>query len=233
MRRASLPDGRQALGRPLRIPYNISNRSNSAIKITMKRQVVIIGGGSTYDSYEDYLKNLKEVELDIDRLMQRGWKDSFAQKLGKEFVVMQPKMPNPNNAHYTEWVMWFRKIIPFIKPGVVFVGHSLGGIFLAKYLATHTFPRRIKATILIAAPFHDTSMDESLGDFLLPKSLKKFAAQGGQIFLYQSDDDRIVPAEHAAHYQQALPNAVMRMFQRKGHFNQETFPELIREIRAL
>ena len=199
----------------------------------MKQQVIIINGGSTYDSYGDYLKHLKGVKLDFDRLMRTGWKDSFAQKLGKQFEVVQPRMPNPNNAKYSEWSIWFKKLLPFIKNGAVLVGHSLGGIFLAKYLASHTFPKKIKATILISAPFHSKGMSESLADFGLSPSLSKFTRQGGRILIYHSKDDMVVPVKHAEEYKNALPNAELRIFQSKGHFNQTTFPELVKEIKNL
>lgn len=199
----------------------------------MKRQIIIINGGSTYDSYAEYLKHLKGVKLDFDRLMRVGWKDSFARKLGEGFQVIQPKMPNPNNAKYVEWVIWFRKITPFIKSGAVLVGHSLGGIFLTKYLSTHSFPKKIRATILIASPFHKNGMEESLGDFKLSTSLRKFTKQGGKIFIYHSTDDPVVPVEHAEEYHKMLPSAVLRIFKNKAHFNQSSFPELVKEIRSL
>lgn len=199
----------------------------------MKHQVFIISGGSTYDSYEDYFKHLKGLKLDFDRLTKKRWKDSFAQKLGSHFEVVVPPMPNPNNAKYIEWVIWFKKLLPHMKNGVILVGHSLGGIFLAKYLATHHFPKRIKATILISAPFREHGMDESLGDFKLPKSLTKFSRQGGRIFLYQSKDDPVVPARHVEAYQEVLSGATLRIFKHKGHFNQATFPELVQEIKSL
>lgn len=198
----------------------------------MQRQVIIIHGGTTYASYEEYLRDLKRAKIDFERLMQRGWKDSFATKLGKGFQVIQPKMPNPSNATYAEWAIWFRKIVPFFTDEVVLVGHSLGGIFLAKYLATHTLSKKISAVILIAAPFESTS-EETLGDFTLPRSLKKFAHQAGHIFVYHSVDDPVVPIAHAHQYLNALPTATGRIFKNKAHFNQPTFPELVREIREL
>jgi uncharacterized protein len=199
----------------------------------MQRQVVIIHGGSAYRSYAEYLKHLKGVKLDLSRVTAKRWKDSFAHALGRGFAALQPKMPCPDNATYVEWEIWFKKFIPFIKSGAVLVGHSLGGIFLAKYLATHRFPKKLKATILIAPPFSDKGMDESLGDFKLPASLKKFAAQGGRIFIYHSADDPVVPLSDAQEYLRVLPGTTLRLFRRKKHFNQPTFPELVSDIRSL
>ncbi|MGC9611011.1 MAG: alpha/beta hydrolase [Minisyncoccia bacterium] len=199
----------------------------------MKKQVVVIHGGDNFDSYKEYIKFLKGFKIDFERFKKRNWKESLRQELGRGFEVVLPKMPNPTNAKYLEWRIWFRKIVPFFKKDVILVGHSLGGIFLAKYLAENKFPKRIKATFLIAAPFDDKDADYSLVDFVLPKSLKKLEKQGGKIFIYQSKDDPVVPFADFGKYKKALPNAYAVAFKNKSHFSQEKFPELVREIKRL
>jgi len=199
----------------------------------MKKQIVIIHGGGAFDSYAEYFSWLKSFKLDIDRFTQKGWKDSFSKKLGADFEVIQPEMPNSMNAHYPEWKIWFEKFIPFFQKEVLLIGHSLGGMFLAKYLSENKFSKRIRATFLIAAPFDDKDCRESLGDFALSKSLVKFAKQGGKIFLYQSKDDKSVPFVDVKKYQKEIPNAVLRIFANKGHFNQSEFPELVKDIKSL
>lgn len=199
----------------------------------MQRQIVFIHGGNTYGSYEEYIRDLKRTKLDFARLTKVRWRDTFARELGDGFQVIRPEMPNPNNARYKEWEIWFRKIVPFLEDGVILIGHSMGGIFLAKYLATHRLRVKVAATILIAAPFHDKGMNESLGDFALPYSLRRFGCRGGRILIYHSADDPVVPVAHAGGYKRALPDATVRMFIDKGHFNQSTFPELAKEIQRI
>jgi predicted alpha/beta hydrolase family esterase len=138
--------------------------------------------------------------------------------------VLAPDMPNKTNAKYAEWKIWFQKFISHIKPGVVLIGHSLGGLFLAKFLAVTKFPKKIRATFLVAPPYGE-------GDFSLPKKLQRFAAQAGKIFLYQSKDDRVVPFVNFFKYQKALPGAAGRIFTNRGHFRQPRFPELVRDIK--
>lgn len=200
----------------------------------MKQQVVAIHGGTSFDTYEEYIAFIKTRELTLEKLTQgEDWKASLPQELGEAFQVLLPKMPNGTNVRYAEWSMWLERCIPFIQDDVILIGHSLGGTFLAKYLSENIFPKSIKATFLVAAPFNDTSTVESLTDFALPESLEKLAAQGGAMYLVHSKDDPVVPFEQVEQYQEALSGAQKMIFDDRGHFNQKHFPELVRLIQSL
>ena len=200
----------------------------------MNQQIIFIHGGTTFDTYEEYISFLKTKEISIDKLKPRKeWRDSLADDLGMNFEVLFPKMPNGTNASYQEWKIWFERIIPLLGENVILIGHSLGGIFLAKYLSENSFPKKIKTTILVAPPYDDANGGESLKDFKLPTSLSRFAKQGGIIYLIQSKDDPVVPFEQLAKYKKALPNAKILTFEDRGHFKQETFPEIVELIKKL
>jgi predicted alpha/beta hydrolase family esterase len=199
----------------------------------MKKQVVIIHGGETFASQKEYLRWLKGMKVHLDRYRRTGWKENIRNDLGKGFDVILPQMPNKTNARYAEWSIVFKKIAPLLQNNVVLVGHSLGGTFLAKYLAENKFPKKIRATFLIAAPFDDKNSDDSLADFALPKSLARLAQQGGKLFIWQSQDDPVVPFADFYKYVRSLPTAQTLAFKRKSHFNQEHFPELAQAIRKL
>lgn len=200
----------------------------------MKKQVVVIHGGKTFDSYEEYIDSLKTREVDIESFkIKKDWKDNLQNKLGDYFEVIQPRMPNGNNAQYAEWKIWFERLAQFLNDKIILVGHSLGGIFLAKYLSENHFSKEIKATFLVAAPFDVTDMNETLGNFKLPPSLEKFEKQGGQIYLVNSKDDKVVPFSNCQSYQKALTDSQAMIFENRQHFNQEDFPEIIAEIKAL
>ena len=147
----------------------------------MKKQVVVIHGGSAFDSYEDYFSYLKNYKLDFEKLKRKGWKENLTRDLGVDFEVITPKMPNSLNAKYIEWKIWFEKLIPFLEKEAVLVGHSLGGTFLAKYLSENKFPKKIPGTFLVAAPFNEDKTGRrtnySLADFRLSKSLNLFEKQ--------------------------------------------------------
>lgn len=197
----------------------------------MKKQVIIIGGGNTFDTYKQYVYFLKKLKVDFGRMKMIGWKESLGKDLGRGFEVILPKMPNPNNAKYAEWKIWWEKIIPYLEKQVVLIGHSLGGIFLTKYLSENKFPKNILAVFLIAAPYDDKGEEDSLADFKLKKDLSLIQEQSGKVFFYHSEDDGVVRFSDLGKYKKALPQAICREFKNKGHFNQAKFPELVREIR--
>ena len=199
----------------------------------MKKQVIFIHGGETFERYDDYLEYLRSCEFDPYKERGEMWKDNLGEKLGNDFEVIAPKMPGQKNAKYLEWKIWFEKVIPYIENEVVIIGHSLGGIFVAKYLSENNFPKKILATYLIAPPYDDNDSEYSLADFILPKTLEKFEKQGGKIFIYQSQDDTLVTFVNAEKYAKVLPKAEKVVFKDRGHFLQEEFPELIESIKNL
>lgn len=199
----------------------------------MKQQILIIHGGDTFATYEDYLEFLKTEEVDLGKLQYKSWKENITDDLGNDYQIITPHMPSKHNAKYLEWKIWFEKFIPYLKDSIILVGHSLGGIFLIKYLSENTFPKKIKAVFLISAPYDDDDSDYSLADFVLPKSLEQFKKQTGKIFLYHSKDDQVVSFGDFEKYTKAFPNATQRIYINKGHFNQEEFPELAEDIKGL
>ncbi|MEZ4156518.1 MAG: alpha/beta fold hydrolase [Candidatus Paceibacterota bacterium] len=196
----------------------------------MKQQIVIIHGGTTFETYEEYLGYLESCKLTIEKIKARDWKDRL-QSVLPDFDVLYPKMPNAKNARYPEWKMWFEKLFPLLNDEVVLIGHSLGGIFLAKYLAENKFPKKIKSVHLVAPPYDTEHCKDSLADFELGESIEGLGEQTERIFLYQSKDDEAVPYQDAEKYKKNIPHIKLQWFEDRGHFTQETFPELIEDIK--
>jgi len=199
----------------------------------MKKQIIVIHGGGSYHTYKKYIVALRDYKLDFERLKRKDWKENLAEKLGDDFEVILPKMPNSMNARYKEWEIMFNKLLPFLNDNVILIGHSLGGIFLVKYLSKNQFPKNIKATFLVATPYGEKSVNYSLCSFSLPKSLTKFQQQGGKIFIYYSKDDPIVPLSDFNKYKKALPKARGVIFKDRGHFIGPKFAELIKDIKSI
>jgi len=199
----------------------------------MKQQIVIIHGGTTFDTYQEYISYLKTKSISLERLMASpDWKSTLSEKLGKNFEVLLPQMPNRTNARYSEWGIWFERIIPCLAKDTILIGHSLGGIFLAKYLSVNKLPKKTKAVILVSAPYNNES-EESLGEFKITTSLEKFSKQVREIYLVQSKDDPVVPITELGKYKKALPNAKTIILSKGAHFNEESFPQLLKLLKSL
>ncbi len=199
----------------------------------MKKQVITIHGGDTFETYEEYISFLKDFSFDFERMKSKGWKGNLQESLGEDFEVIAPQMPNKNNAKYLEWKIWFEKLIPIFKDEAIFVGHSLGGIFLAKYFSEERYSKKIKAIFLVAPPFDAADSEYTMADFVLPNQLSLLQKQGNMIFIYQSKDDHVVPFADIEKYRNALPLAKIRIFDTRGHFSQSEFPEIIKDIQNL
>lgn len=199
---------------------------------TEKVQAVVIHGGETFSSREAYLAYLRTTPVSLEYLESRkSWKGGMIAALEDRIDFYSLRMPNATCAVYEEWEIWFSRFVPFLRDHTLLIGHSLGGIFLAKYLSLHTLPFVVEGTFLVAPPFSEEVHGDTLSDFSLGGvSLEGFAAQGGDIFIYQSTDDEIVSAAHARCYQKALPKATVRMFADRGHFIGEEFPEIMTDI---
>ncbi len=202
--------------------------------MTEPQQIMYVHGGMTFPTHEEYFDFLRHAEVSIERLrVTADWKDNLSATLGSGYDILAPRMPNGSNAQYAEWELYFSRIISLLSPGGILIGHSLGGVFLARYLAEHDIPCSVAATLLVAAPYDETDLDESLGGFVAPASFERFIAQAGQVYLYHSTDDSVVPYTHLAKYIHALPTAYVRTCTGMGHFNTATFPALEEDLRSI
>lgn len=196
----------------------------------MKQQILVIHGGDSWKTQEEYLQFLRIISINLEKMAHFGWKENLRADLGDAFEVLLPSLPNKANAHYEEWKIVFEKILPLLCNEIILVGHSLGGTFIAKYLAENLFPIKIKATYLVAAPFSDNKPEYELLSFSPPKDLGRLEEQAGDITIYHGEDDFLVPKSDAEHYKKALPQATLQFLANRGHFTQEHFPELVESI---
>ncbi len=198
----------------------------------MKQQVFVIHGGTAFDTYEEYFSYLQNKEVSLEKLQGKDWKMNLQNDLGEGFEVFLPKMPNSQNAVYKEWCVWLEKFLPLLDDGVILVGHSLGAVFLAKYLSENSVTKKIKATLLVAPPF-GRDLGQLLPQFSITSSLEKLQLQGGKVIIFHSKDDPVVDFSELKRYQDALPSLDTRIFEDRGHFNMEEFPEMVEEINKL
>lgn len=201
----------------------------------MKQQIIFIHGGEAYSNYDVFLECLKNEVIDPFEIHTKRWHQKLPVSLGETYEVFLPKMPNPENAKYLEWKIWFEKYIPFLHDEVILIGHSQGGYFLAKYLTENMFSISIKALYLVSAPFEpDDFGGEDGGDFRFDTTqLSKLQENIPRIVIFHSTDDYVVPYSHALKYKEQMLKAELRTFEDRVHFWQEEFPELVADIKRL
>ena len=198
----------------------------------MSKQILVIGGGDTFSTYEEYLNFLKNFEMDIEeyKVRKSDWKSKLGENLGREYEVIFPAMPNKTNAQYPEWKIWFEKIVDLLNDDLILIGHSLGGSFLIKYLSENKLTKKTTAVFLVSAVYDSDGDGNGLVSFSLPS---EFDLQTDKVFLYHSKDDPIVPLTALEKIQSRLPSVKARIFENRGHFNQEEFPEIVEDILSL
>lgn len=198
----------------------------------MKQQIFVIHGGTAFYTYDEYISYLRTKEVSLEYLQGKDWKINLQKNLGEKFEVYLPKMPNAQNAVYKEWVLWFEKFLPLLNEGVILVGHSLGAVFLAKYLSEHEVTKNISATLLVAPPY-DTDIGQKLPQFAIEVPLDGLERQGGKVIIYHSKDDPVVDFTELSKFQKKLQTTETRVFENRGHFNMEEFPEIVSDIQGI
>jgi len=197
-----------------------------------KTQVFVVHGGMTFKNQKDYLDFLKNRKISIERKIY--WDEDYLRNsLGEKFHVIKPRMPLQDNAKYEEWKIHFERYLEQLKDNLILVGHSLGAIFLAKYLSENKFPKKILSVYLIAPPFDDSIIGEDLvGGFELGEDLSMIMKNCEDVNLIFSKDDECVPVSHAEKYKTKLPDAKIKIYENKnGHFQIEEFPEIVEMIK--
>lgn len=189
-------------------------------------QLIIIHGGTSFETKEQFYEHLRNLTYDpYDN--RKSWRNWLELTLSESFEFFSPTMPNKQWADYDAWKIWFEKIFPYLNDEkLIVIGHSLGSIFLAKYLSENKFPKLIDQLHLVSPVFDDEG-DEKVASFGFdPNNLFKLNEQAKKIFLYHSIDDDIVSFSHAKKYLGYI-DAKFFEFQDKGHFLQPIFLEIL------
>lgn len=196
--------------------------------MTTKQQILLIHGGETFLSHEDYLQYLQAGTVRLGE--KKSWSRQYLNRiLGDECEIIRPLMPNHKNANYEAWKIFFEKHTPLLNEDIILIGNSLGGVFLAQYLAENKYEKNITALYLVCPPFDDTMPHEDLcNGFKLPQNSDLLKENCSNIKLLFSSDDPVIPITHADKYKNWLPEAELHIFDDKNrHFMVESFPEII------
>ncbi|MBP9667505.1 alpha/beta hydrolase [Candidatus Saccharibacteria bacterium] len=193
------------------------------------KQVLVIHGGTSFSSYDAYRKALEKKQINYEKITHSlRWKERLSDQL-TDWDVLYPTMPNSANAVFDEWKIFFEKLIPFFSDDIQIIGHSLGVMFLAKYLQEYPLATPVKRLLLVAGGYNDETY-EDLGSFMIT-SASDLPTSASEIHLFHSTDDPVVPFGELAKFQADLPNAISHVFTDRGHFLQQEFPELFEIIK--
>lgn len=199
------------------------------------KQIIYIHWWNVFPDEDTLIKVLESWTYDPQREKRKKRGNRIAEYLKSDYDFFRPPMPNELNASYKVWKLRFEKVQNIVNnEDLILIWHSLGWMFLIKYIWENWFPKKVKQLHLVSAVFDESDMDEDekySWDFAYNSdiivNLQKYC---DQIFIYHSTDDDIVPYSHAQKIKSYLPNAKLITLHDRWHFNQETFPEILENI---
>lgn len=154
------------------------------------------------------------------------WEPLIEAGLGAGFRVHAPRMPDPEDPHHAPWAARIAELIAGADRPLL-VGHSFGASTLLKYFARAEPRPAFRGVFLVATPFWDSKFPE----YALTKNDIAKLQDVSPLFFYQSRDDEEVGIDHLSKYRDALPQAVFRELDGRGHeFDQSSFLELVADI---
>jgi hypothetical protein len=145
------------------------------------------------------------------------------------YQVWAPSLPDPLRPDLKKWMKVTAAQARTWDDGTIIVAHSMGGVLALRLLET-VVKRRVRAVILVSAPFASTlKFDWFLTFFGRPFDWAKIKARAKSFTVIQSANDPIVPADHALRHQERL-GARLIMTKKDGHFLALRSPIIWREL---
>ena len=142
---------------------------------------------------------------------------SLQNALGSAYPVRYPKMPLEESAGYADWKAQIAREFSALDGDVILVALSVGGSILLKYLAEEQVEKPIGGLFLLATPYFGEDENWNYPEMNLPQDFATKLPVIPRIFLYHSRDDEVVPFAHLALYAAKLPQAIVRIFDGRGH----------------
>ena len=181
----------------------------------MKKQVLFIqgAGDGAYEADEELVKSLQD-------------------RLGSEYNVRYPKMPDEEDQGYEVWKAQISRELAALDGEVILVGHSVGSSMLLKYLAEEKVEKPVAGIFLIAAPYWGAG-GWQVDEFRLDEGRVSKLLKALPIFFYHSRDDDIVPFTHLALHAEKFSQATVRKFDGRGHQFNNDLSEVAADIKSL
>ena len=180
----------------------------------MSQPILFIHGGGEESAYEE------------DRLLAA----SLQSALGAAYEVRYPKMPLEESAGYEDWKARITTELSALDDQVILVAHSVGGSILLKYLSEERVQKPIAGLFLLATPYFGGDDNWNYPEMNLAQDFATKLTAIPRIFLYHSHDDEVVPFAHLGLYAAKLPQAVVRIFDGRGHQFGNDLAEIAEDI---
>ncbi|MBI2675121.1 MAG: serine hydrolase family protein [Candidatus Aenigmarchaeota archaeon] len=150
-----------------------------------------------------------------------GWKLWIKDKLEeKGFEVFAPRMPDPDYPKAEDWVSCLSAIVGKPDSDTYFIGHSLGCLAILRYLDALKKGQHIGGAVLVAAPADNRGYKYIENFFKKPLDWERVKAVCANFVVIHSEDDKIVPIDHAFTYQKNL-GAEAVIVNGMGHFSSD------------
>jgi uncharacterized protein len=181
----------------------------------MPKRVLFVQGGSqgAYAADSKLVANLEE-------------------KLGPDYAVRYPAMPNEDDPDYEAWKRLISKELASMGDDAILIGHSIGASVVIKMLAGD-LKHSLAGVFLIATPFWHDHEVWRWKEVELPTDVAALIPTEIPVFLYHGRADETVPFSHLEMYVKAFPRAIVRRLENRNHQLNDDLREVAHDIRSL
>ena len=165
----------------------------------------------------------------------KNWIPWLKRELSKRKInCIVPNFPSPYKQDYESWNKILKAYleIGYITENTTFITHSLGGIFIAKFLIQNKV--KIKKLIIVSG-FNQIRFEEdnSLYDsfYIDNKELKTLEEYCYERVCIYSDNDPYVPINEAENFANMI-SAKKVLIEQAGHFNEKSGYKELKELFA-
>jgi len=179
----------------------------------MANQVLFVhgGGGGAYEEDAKLVASLRE-------------------RLGADYVVRYPEMPNEEDPDYEVWKDAIAGEVAAMGSGAILVGHSIGASVIIRVVVDGGLEQSLAGVFLLAAPFWYDHDFWCWKEVELPGNAAERIPDGLPVFLYHGRQDEVVPFSHVEMYARALPRATVRPLDGRNHQLNDDLTDVARDI---
>lgn len=196
------------------------------------KQVVFINGAVPRENFDSFHSFLREREYNPYEEKIENWNKTLGEKLGDDYEYLRAPLDDLDFANYLDWKIMFEKMFPYFHDEIILVTTSLWSSFILKYIWENEFPVKIKKLFFVAPAIRSTPHEKLWSfEFDLEYNYHKITRFADLIYIYHSQDDKLVPFEQWLELKSYFPEAIFREFQDKWHFyNEIELPQIVEDI---